>query len=40
MVGCPAQGMGCGELGKQEGEEGKRRRTPTGYGRIKNGIRR
>jgi len=26
-IGCLAQGMGCGELGKQGGEEGKSRRT-------------
>jgi len=31
--------MGCGELGKKEGEEGKSRSTPARYGRINNGIR-
>jgi len=38
-VGCLAQGMGCGELGEQEAEEGKSRRTPAGYRRINNRIR-
>ena len=38
-VGYPAQGRGCEELEKQEGEEGKSRRTCTRYGRINKGIR-
>jgi len=32
--------MACGELGKQEGEEGMSRRRPARYGRINNRIRR
>ena len=40
IVGCPAQGMGCGGLWKQGGAKGESRRAPAEYRRIDKGIRR